>query len=43
MSKIRDACRRISLDYRPGVTFVTVQKGHHTRFNAADPSERVSN
>ncbi|CAG8640305.1 9527_t:CDS:10, partial [Ambispora leptoticha] len=29
---IRAACQSLESDYRPGITFVVVQKRHHTRF-----------
>ncbi|KAI6659542.1 hypothetical protein LOD99_14466 [Oopsacas minuta] len=27
---VREACSELEADYKPGITFVTVQKRHHT-------------
>lgn len=32
MSAIRAACASLSIEYKPSVTFLVVQKRHHTRF-----------
>lgn len=32
MSAIRAACSSLSTEYKPNVTFLVVQKRHHTRF-----------
>lgn len=39
---IREACIKLEKDYQPGITFVVVQKRHHTRLFCMDRSERVS-
>lgn len=39
---IRDACIKLEKDYQPGITYIVVQKRHHTRLFCADKSERVS-
>lgn len=31
LKAIRDACTEVQEDYTPGITFVVVQKRHHTR------------
>ena len=31
MKKMRDACTSLQKDYTPGITFICVQKRHHTR------------
>ncbi|KAK1270095.1 Protein argonaute MEL1 [Acorus gramineus] len=44
MSAIRQACHSIDHNYRPPVTFVVVQKRHHTRLfpvNMKDKSENI--
>lgn len=38
---IRDACIKLEKDYQPGITYIVVQKRHHTRLFCADRSERV--
>lgn len=40
---IREACIKLEKDYQPGITFVVVQKRHHTRLFCMDRNERVSN
>ncbi|XP_031786529.1 protein argonaute-2 [Nasonia vitripennis] len=35
---IRNACQSIEADYRPKITFLVVQKRHHTRLFPTDPS-----
>ena len=39
MNKIRSACQEINSGYTPGITFVVVQKRHHTRFFPKDKKE----
>ncbi|KFV52174.1 Protein argonaute-1, partial [Tyto alba] len=39
---IRDACIKLEKDYQPGITYIVVQKRHHTRLFCADKNERVS-
>ena len=31
LTAIREACIKLEADYKPGITFVVVQKRHHTR------------
>ncbi|NWH83242.1 AGO1 protein, partial [Piaya cayana] len=38
---IRDACIKLEKDYQPGITYIVVQKRHHTRLFCADKNERV--
>merc|ERR1719378_947358 len=33
---MREACTEIQADYKPAITFVVVQKRHHTRFFPTD-------
>lgn len=40
---IREACISLEKDYQPGITYIVVQKRHHTRLFCADRNERVSN
>lgn len=43
---IHDACQEIEPDYAPGITFIIVQKRHHTRFfpgNGRDDKDRSGN
>ena len=35
-------CIKLEKDYQPGITYIVVQKRHHTRLFCADKSERVS-
>ena len=39
---IREACINLEKDYQPGITYIVVQKRHHTRLFCADRNERVS-
>jgi hypothetical protein len=41
MNEIRKACDRIAPDYKPAVTFMVVQKRHHTRLFPADGRDAV--
>ncbi|KAF8788013.1 protein argonaute-4-like [Argiope bruennichi] len=36
VKSIREACRTLSPDYQPGITFIVVQKRHHVRFMPQD-------
>lgn len=38
---LRQACMRLEDDYRPGITFIVVQKRHHTRLFCADKREQI--
>uniref|UniRef100_A0A8C0XIK6 Protein argonaute-3 n=1 Tax=Castor canadensis TaxID=51338 RepID=A0A8C0XIK6_CASCN len=37
---IREACISLEKDYQPGITYIVVQKRHHTRLFCADRTER---
>nr|XP_035923052.1 protein argonaute-2-like [Halichoerus grypus] len=37
----REACIKLEKDYQPGITFIVVQKRHHTRLFCTDKNERV--
>ncbi|KAI0219846.1 hypothetical protein L0F63_007171 [Massospora cicadina] len=39
MTAIKEACASLQKDYRPKITFVVVQKRHHTRFFPIKPSD----
>lgn len=41
MLAIREACIKLEKDYQPGITFIVVQKRHHTRLFCTDKNERV--
>jgi hypothetical protein len=43
MNRIREACASKSESYRPAVTFVVVQKRHHTRFFAINEKDKTKN
>ncbi|XP_016407239.1 protein argonaute-3-like [Sinocyclocheilus rhinocerous] len=38
---IREACISLEKEYQPGITYIVVQKRHHTRLFCADHTERV--
>lgn len=38
---IRKACIALEDDYQPGITFIVVQKRHHTRLFCADKREQI--
>lgn len=40
LTAIREACIKLEADYRPGITFIVVQKRHHTRLFCADKKEQ---
>ncbi|XP_076246851.1 protein argonaute-1 isoform X2 [Calliopsis andreniformis] len=40
LTAIREACIKLEADYKPGVTFIVVQKRHHTRLFCADKREQ---
>ena len=40
MNKIREACQKVNAAYKPAVTFVVVQKRHHTRLFPVDPRDK---
>ena len=39
---IREACMKLEVDYQPGISFIVVQKRHHTRLFCADKKDQVS-
>ena len=39
---VREACARLESSYQPGITFIVVQKRHHTRLFCADKKEQVT-
>lgn len=40
LTAIREACIKLETDYKPGITFIAVQKRHHTRLFCADKKEQ---
>ncbi|KAL8600515.1 Protein argonaute-2 [Nucella lapillus] len=38
---IREACTKLEVDYRPGITFIVVQKRHHTRLFCSDRKDQT--
>ncbi|XP_038052098.1 protein argonaute-2-like isoform X1 [Patiria miniata] len=38
---IREACMSLEAGYQPGITFIAVQKRHHTRLFCADKKEQI--
>lgn len=46
LNAIRDACKSLQKDYQPPITFLVVQKRHHTRFfpcNSRDSEDKNKN
>ncbi|CDW60443.1 Piwi and PAZ and DUF1785 domain containing protei n, partial [Trichuris trichiura] len=41
LGALRSACRSLNEEYRPGITYVVVQKRHHARFMCKDESRAV--
>ncbi len=41
INKIRNSCQTIHAGYKPGITFVIVQKRHHTRFLSINKQDQV--
>ena len=42
VAAVQAACTRLDPEYRPGITFVVVQKRHHTRLFCENKSDQVS-
>jgi len=38
---VREACMKLEVDYQPGITFIVVQKRHHTRLFCADRRDQT--
>ncbi|CAG5124840.1 unnamed protein product [Candidula unifasciata] len=38
---IRECCMKLEVDYQPGITFIVVQKRHHTRLFCANSNDRT--
>ena len=38
LTAIREACIKLEPDYKPGITFIVVQKRHHTRSDSRSES-----
>ncbi|XP_052237159.1 protein argonaute-2-like isoform X2 [Dreissena polymorpha] len=38
---VREACMKLEGDYQPGITFIVVQKRHHTRLFCADRKDQI--
>ncbi|XP_025190383.1 protein argonaute-2-like [Melanaphis sacchari] len=41
LTAIRKACMTLDGDYKPGITYITVQKHHHTRLFCVDKNEQI--
>jgi eukaryotic translation initiation factor 2C len=41
LNAIREACMKLESGYQPGITYIVVQKRHHTRLFCADKKEQV--
>ncbi|RMX47846.1 hypothetical protein pdam_00025882, partial [Pocillopora damicornis] len=39
LKAIREACIKLEVGYQPGITFIVVQKRHHTRFFCQDKED----
>lgn len=40
LTAIREACIKLEAEYRPGITFVVVQKRHHTRLFCSEKRDQ---
>ncbi|XP_077291861.1 protein argonaute-1 isoform X12 [Arctopsyche grandis] len=40
LTAVREACIKLEADYKPGITFIVVQKRHHTRLFCSDKKEQ---
>lgn len=40
LTAIREACIKLESEYKPGITFIVVQKRHHTRLFCSDKKEQ---
>ncbi|XP_052085896.1 protein argonaute-2-like isoform X3 [Mytilus californianus] len=38
---VREACMKLEIGYQPGITFIVVQKRHHTRLFCADRKDQI--
>jgi len=38
---VREACMKLEVDYQPGISFIVVQKRHHTRLFCVDRKDQV--
>ncbi|KAL3887901.1 hypothetical protein ACJMK2_000288 [Sinanodonta woodiana] len=38
---VREACMKLEMGYQPGITFIAVQKRHHTRLFCADRKDQI--
>ncbi|CAB5389607.1 unnamed protein product [Rhizophagus irregularis] len=43
LTAIKDACQNLEVNYKPTITFVVVQKIHHTRFFPIQGADRTGN
>src|SRR5689334_21532375 len=41
LRSMREACMMLERGYQPGITFIAVQKRHHTRLFAVDKKDQV--
>ena len=40
LTAIREACSELENDYKPGITFIVIQKRHHTRLFCSEKKEQ---
>ena len=40
LTAMREACIKLESDYHPGITYIAVQKRHHTRLFCSDKKEQ---
>ena len=41
LQQLQRACEELERDYRPGITFLIVQKRHHARFFPVNDTDKV--
>jgi len=41
LRSVREACMKLEDGYEPGITFIVVQKRHHTRLFCSDAKDMV--
>jgi len=39
LKSVREACMKLEDGYEPGITFIVVQKRHHTRLFCSNPAD----
>ena len=41
LKAVREACLKLEVGYQPGITFIVVQKRHHTRLFCTKKEDQV--